>query len=96
VGVKQKSSESVVKYMRRFRDVRNKRYGLMIGEKDLAELSFAGLSTTRREEMEGHDFSDINQVLQWAIVYENQAKEQKTHDWFKEVTSKAQCQLCRG
>jgi hypothetical protein len=88
VAVMQKSGESVAEYMRRFRDVRNKCYGLMIGDKDLAELSFAGLTTALRDKMEGHDFSDVNQVLQWAIVCENQAKEHKTHDRFKEVTSK--------
>jgi hypothetical protein len=57
VAVMQKSGESVAEYMRRFRDVRNKCYGLMIGDKDLAELSFAGLTMTLRDKMEGHDFS---------------------------------------
>jgi hypothetical protein len=39
--------------MRRFRDTRNKCYGLIIEEKDLAELAFVGLSTTLRDKMEG-------------------------------------------
>jgi hypothetical protein len=79
VVVKQKSGESVAEYMRRFRNVRNKCYGLMIGDKNLIELSFAGLTTALRDKIEGHDISDVNQVLQQAIVYENRAKEHKTH-----------------
>jgi hypothetical protein len=36
VAVKQKYSETAFDYMRRFRDTRNKCYGLTIREKDLA------------------------------------------------------------
>jgi hypothetical protein len=39
--------------MRRFRDTRNKCYGLTIGEKDLAELAFAGLSVALKDKMAG-------------------------------------------
>jgi hypothetical protein len=53
VAVKEKSNESVVDYMRRFRDMRNKCYGLNIGEKDLVELAFAGLSVALKDRMEG-------------------------------------------
>jgi hypothetical protein len=75
VVVKQKGNETVVDYMRRFRDVRNKCYGLTIGEKDLAELAFIGLSMALRDKLEGQDFLDMNQVLQRAMVQENRAKE---------------------
>jgi hypothetical protein len=79
VAIKQKGGESVAEYIRRFRDVRNKCYELTIRDKDLTELSFAGLTMTPRDKMEMHDFSDVNQVLQRAMVYENRAKEHKTH-----------------
>lgn len=64
VAVRQRNNETVFDYMRRFRDTRNKCYELALGEKDLAELAFAGLSMTLRDKMEGQDFSDVNQVLQ--------------------------------
>jgi hypothetical protein len=87
VTVKQRDSETVGD-MWRFRDTMNKCYGLTIGEKDLAELAFAGLSTTLKDEMEGHDFIDINQVMQWAMVHENRAREHKAHSRFKEISAK--------
>jgi hypothetical protein len=74
VSVKQKPSENVIEYMERFRETRNKCYGLTIGEKDLAELAFAGLTTASKDRMEGQDFLDINQVLQWALCHENRYK----------------------
>jgi hypothetical protein len=33
-------------------------------EKDLAELAFAGLSSSLKDKMDGLDFVDVNQVLQ--------------------------------
>jgi hypothetical protein len=33
--------------------------------------------------MEGQEFSDVNQVLQWIMVYENRAKEPKSYNRFK-------------
>jgi hypothetical protein len=88
VSFKQKSNEGVGEYMRRFRDIRNKCYGLMIGEKDLVELAFAGLSPALKDKMDGLDFADLNQVLQCAMVCENRVKDNKSYSWFKEVTSK--------
>jgi hypothetical protein len=55
VAVKQKYNESVFDYMMRFRDMRNKYYGLTIGERDLAELAFAGLGLALRDKMEGQE-----------------------------------------
>jgi hypothetical protein len=60
VSVKQKNNEGVGDYMRRFRDVRNKCYGLTIGEKDLSELAFIGLSLALMDKMDGLDFVDLN------------------------------------
>jgi hypothetical protein len=85
-------------YMRRFRVTRNKCYGLIIGEKDLAELAFVGLSTTLRDKMEGQDFSDVNQVLQQALAHENHAKD---HNYITQLIQRGrhyrqtQCELGR-
>jgi hypothetical protein len=38
--------------------------------------------------MKGHDFFDMNQVLQRAMVHENHVKEVKTYGRFKETSSK--------
>jgi hypothetical protein len=38
--------------------------------------------------MEGHDFMDVNQVLQWAVGHENRAKDHKPHSQFRDVTTK--------
>jgi hypothetical protein len=62
-GIKQKHGETMVDYVRRFRDTQNKCYSLTIGERDLAELVFAGLIPSIKDRMEGHDFSDMNHVL---------------------------------
>jgi hypothetical protein len=88
LAVRQRNNETVFDYMRRFRDTRNKCYGLTLGEKDLAKLAFAGLSMTLRDKMEGQDFSDVNQVLQRAMVQENRAKEHKSYSRFKETSTK--------
>jgi hypothetical protein len=60
VAVRQKNNEIVFDYMRRFRDTKNKCYGLTLREKDLAELAFAGLSRALKDKMEGHDFLNVN------------------------------------
>jgi hypothetical protein len=53
VAFKQKSNETMTDYMQRIRDTWNKCYRLTIGEKDLAELGFAGLSAGWKDKMEG-------------------------------------------
>jgi hypothetical protein len=69
----------MAEYMRRFRDTQNKCYSLTIGEKDLAEMVFAGLMSSIKDKLEGHDFSDMNQVLQHALAHENHTKEVKPY-----------------
>jgi hypothetical protein len=56
------------KYLRRFRETSNKCYNITIGENDLADLDYVGLSTYLKEKMEGQEFVDVNQVLQRALV----------------------------
>jgi hypothetical protein len=59
-AIKQKHSETVAEYIRRFREIRNKCYSLIISEKDLAELAFAGLSSNLKDKLEGQDFLNMN------------------------------------
>ena len=63
-SVKQKHDESVAEYIRRFRDTKNRCYGLVISEKDLAELALNGLRSHFKEKLERYKFLTINQVLQ--------------------------------
>jgi hypothetical protein len=49
-----------VEYVGRFRDTRNKCYSLTIGERDLTELVFAGLSHSIKDKLDGQDFSEVN------------------------------------
>jgi hypothetical protein len=43
--VKQRHNETVAEYLKRVRDTRNQCYNQTIGEKDLAEIAFTGLSS---------------------------------------------------
>jgi hypothetical protein len=63
VGVKQKHNESATVFVRRFRVTHNKCYKLTIGERDLAELAFAGLNSFLCDMLDGQDFTDVNQLL---------------------------------
>jgi hypothetical protein len=84
-AVRQKYNETVLEYLKRFRETQNRCYDLTIGEKDLADLAFADLSSHLREKMEGHDFADVNQVLQRAIIHENHARDNRSDSQFKEA-----------
>jgi hypothetical protein len=44
MSMRQKYTETVPEYLRRFREMRNRCYNLIIIEKDLADLAFVGLS----------------------------------------------------
>jgi hypothetical protein len=85
-AIRQRHSETVLEYLKRFRETRNRRYNLTIGEKDLADLAFAGLSSYLKEKLEGQDFVDVNQVLQRAVMQENRARDHRLHGRFKEST----------
>jgi hypothetical protein len=76
-AIRQKHNETVPEYLRRFRETRNKCYNLTIGEKDLADLAFAGLSSYLKENLEGQEFLN---VLQRAIVHENHARDHRSYN----------------
>jgi hypothetical protein len=52
-SLRQKYTETISDYLRRFREVRNSCYNLTIVEKDLADLAFAGLTPYLRDKLEG-------------------------------------------
>jgi hypothetical protein len=60
-SLRQKYTETVSDYLRWFREVRNRCYNLTIAEKDLANLSFADLTSYLRDKLDGQEFSDTNQ-----------------------------------
>jgi hypothetical protein len=61
---------------------------LTIGKKDLADLSFAGLASYLTEKLEGHEFTDVNQVLPRVVVYENHANDSRAYGRFKDGGSR--------
>jgi hypothetical protein len=73
-SLRQKYTETVFDYLRRFREVRNRCYNLTIIEKDLTNLAFAGLTPYLRDKLKGQEFFDTNQLLQRALPYKNRAK----------------------
>jgi hypothetical protein len=73
-SLRQKYTETISDYLKQFREVRNRCYNLTIAEKDLAILAFAGLTPYLRDKLDGQEFSDTNQLLQWALPYKNRAK----------------------
>jgi hypothetical protein len=84
IAVRQKYTETVTEYIKRFRENRNKCYSLTVREWDLADLALAGLSSYLREKLEGHEFSNVNQVLQHVVAHENCSRDARTHGRYRE------------
>ena len=74
-SVRQKHDESVTDYVKRFRDIKNRCYSLVITKRDLADLVLNGLKTHIKEKLESYEFLSINQVLQKALAQESRSKE---------------------
>jgi hypothetical protein len=74
MSFRQKYTETISNYLRWFREVRNSCYNLTIAEKDLTNLAFAGLTPYLKDNLDGQEFSDTNQLLQRVLPYENRAK----------------------
>jgi hypothetical protein len=70
-AIKQKRNEPITEYNRRFRDTRNQCFNLNIFDKDLTDLAYSGLTPHLRDKLESHVFSDVSQVLQWALDCES-------------------------
>nr|AAT93985.1 putative polyprotein [Oryza sativa Japonica Group] len=76
-SVKQKYNESVIDYIKRFRDVRNQCYTLNITDRDLAGLAFNGLVALLRERLDGQQFLDVSQLMQRALAQESRVKDNR-------------------
>jgi hypothetical protein len=50
-------------------------FNLIISDKDLIDFTYSGLAPHLKEKLESHVFSDVRQVLQWALDCESRAKE---------------------
>jgi hypothetical protein len=59
----QRNDETVVGFVQRFREVRNKFFSLNLGYKQLAELAFQGLFPNLREKYASHDFKSPSQLV---------------------------------
>ena len=70
-SVRQKHDELVTDYVKRFRDIKNQCYNLVIGERDLADLVLNGLKAHIKERLETYEFLNINEVLQKALAQES-------------------------
>ncbi len=76
-SVRQKYNESIIDYIKRFRDVRNRCYSLNIIDRDLADLAFNGLIAPIKERLESQQFLDVSQLLQKALAQESRVKDSK-------------------
>jgi hypothetical protein len=78
--LRQKYTETIFDYLRRFREVRNRCYNLTIAEKDLVDLAFASLTPYLKDKLYGQEFSDTNKQLQHVLPYENRAMSSRFQD----------------
>jgi hypothetical protein len=79
-SMRQKYTETVSDYLKRFSEVSNRCYNLTITEKDLDDLAFAGLTPYLRDKLDEQEFFDTNQLLQQALPYENRTKSSRFRD----------------
>jgi hypothetical protein len=61
--LKQRNDETVVGFIQRFREIKNKCYSLNLADKQLSKLAFLGLLPTLREKYASHDFESLNQLV---------------------------------
>jgi hypothetical protein len=61
--LKLRNDETIVGFIQRFREVKNKCYSLNLGDKQLAELAIQGLLPPLREKYASHDFESLSQLV---------------------------------
>jgi hypothetical protein len=64
-------------YFKRFKEIKNRCFNLIISEKDLADLAFQGMHSYLREKLEGHIYLSLTQLQKFASVQENGIKNTK-------------------
>jgi hypothetical protein len=73
--VRQQHDESVVNYIKRFRDTKTYDLVSRFLRKNLADLVFPGLHSYIKEKLEGHNFASVNQVLGRALAQVNWSRD---------------------
>jgi hypothetical protein len=76
-SVRQGHNESVLDFVKRFREIKNRCFHLMIFKRDLTDLCFASLRPNIRDKLEHYEFVNVNQLLQRAISAESRLKESR-------------------
>ena len=62
-GLKQRNDESVVAFIQRFRDVKNKCYSLVLSDQQLADAAFNGLLPHIKHKYASQEFESISQIV---------------------------------
>jgi hypothetical protein len=74
-SVRQGHDEAILDFVKRFREIKNRCFHIMIAERDFTDLCFAGLCLSIRHKLEHHEFMNVNQLLQRAVSAESRLKE---------------------
>ena len=78
-SVSQGRDESIHEYFKRFNDIQNRCFNLMLSEKDLVDLALASLGSHFREKLDGMDHYSLNQLRVRALGQECRFRTEKKH-----------------
>jgi hypothetical protein len=82
-SVRQGRDESVIDYVRRFKDIKNSCFSLTISETGLADLCFRGLQSSMGEKIGGYEYYSVSQLANKAIMTEYNMNKEKEN--FKSI-----------
>ena len=74
--VQQGRVESIHDYFKRFKDIKNQSFNLLLSEKDLVDLALTGLRSSYREKLDGSSFYSTNQLQAKALSQETKFKKE--------------------
>ena len=60
ISVRHGRDEHASDYFKRFKEIKNRCFSLMISEKDLADLAFNGLRSYLKEKLKGFEYHTVN------------------------------------
>ena len=75
--VQQGRVESIHDYFKRFKDIKNQSFNLLLSEKDLVDLALASLGSHFRENLDGMDHYSLNQLRVRALGQECRFRREK-------------------
>jgi hypothetical protein len=84
-ALRQRQSESVLEYIQRFKEVRNKCYSLWISDAELADLAFEGLLAPIKERFTTCEFESLSHLLHKVSAQERCLQEQRNDQFIFEV-----------